>query len=435
MSPFRRSIAAAFVVASLSAFPAGAETLEQAWALALEADDNLEAARASTEAADAELGAVRGARLPSVALSAAFTQLDDAPALDIDELSELGIELPSLFSGDNFVTGAAEVSVPLYTGGLIGNGIRAASAALDASRSGETALVNDLRLAVADAFVLVLRARSALGLAESNVDTLQAHARDVVNLFDKGLVPQNDRLSVEVTLADARQEALQAANALELATAAYNRRLGRPLNTAVDLEEVMPSVAPAAMSADVETLTAEALDNRAELAVLSSQSEALRHQGEAERGRARPQLAAQAGWDYIENEVLDDESLASVGIGVEWKLYDGGQSRRRAAALDARARAATDRRDDIASQIRLQVRGAWLDVDAARERLGVTEQALAQAEENLRVARDRYRNGIGSNTEVLDAETLRTLTRSNHDNARYDAALARLRLASALGVL
>ena len=45
------------------------------------------------------------------------------------------------------------------------------------------------------------------------------------------------------------------------------------------------------------------------------------------------------------------------------------------------------------------------------------------------------RNGISTNTEVLDAETLRTAALSNHNNARYDAALARLRLARAVGVL
>ncbi len=76
-----------------------------------------------------------------------------------------------------------------------------------------------------------------------------------------------------------------------------------------------------------------------------------------------------------------------------------------------------------------------LEIANARQRLAVTEKATSQAEENLRVAKSRYQNGIGTNTEVLDAETLRSLTHSNHNNARYDAALARLRLARAIGVL
>jgi outer membrane protein TolC len=60
---------------------------------------------------------------------------------------------------------------------------------------------------------------------------------------------------------------------------------------------------------------------------------------------------------------------------------------------------------------------------------------VQQAEENLRVVRDRYRNGEGTNTEVLDAESLRTVSLSNLDTARYDASLAELTLAHAVGSL
>jgi outer membrane protein TolC len=65
----------------------------------------------------------------------------------------------------------------------------------------------------------------------------------------------------------------------------------------------------------------------------------------------------------------------------------------------------------------------------------VAEQAITQAGENLRVVRDRYLQGEGTNTEVLDAEALATASRANLDNARYDAALAEFRLARAVGIL
>ena len=81
------------------------------------------------------------------------------------------------------------------------------------------------------------------------------------------------------------------------------------------------------------------------------------------------------------------------------------------------------------------MRQSWLDVGETKKRLSVTEKAVAQAQENLRVAKNRYQNGIGTNTEVLDAETLRTASQSNHNNARYDVALARVRLAHAVGLL
>jgi outer membrane protein len=83
----------------------------------------------------------------------------------------------------------------------------------------------------------------------------------------------------------------------------------------------------------------------------------------------------------------------------------------------------------------LQVRQAWLEMDETRHRLEVTHEAVAQAEENLKVARDRYRTGTGTNTEVLDAETLRVRSISNNDNAIYDSVMAGFSLRRAVGDL
>ena len=95
----------------------------------------------------------------------------------------------------------------------------------------------------------------------------------------------------------------------------------------------------------------------------------------------------------------------------------------------------TRERANLESMIELQVRQAWLRLKETDERKKLTERAVEQAEENLRVVRDRYRNGEGTNTEVLDAETLRSLSRSNFDNADFDAQLALYELARGAGRL
>ncbi len=135
-----------------------AETLEQAWSVALSSDQGLQAVKSQTQAAAASVSAAKARRLPTVDVDAAFTQLDDTPGLD---LSALGLTLPDAVSHDNFLAASAQVNLPLYTGGQISNGISAASAALAGSRDQEMAAVQNLKLAVADAFVLVLRATHA----------------------------------------------------------------------------------------------------------------------------------------------------------------------------------------------------------------------------------------------------------------------------------
>ena len=78
---------------------------------------------------------------------------------------------------------------------------------------------------------------------------------------------------------------------------------------------------------------------------------------------------------------------------------------------------------------------AYLALSESRQRIDVAEEGLNAAAENLRMVRDRYREGLINNTEVLDAETLLTKSDSNLANAKYDAVLADLMLKRAIGSL
>jgi outer membrane protein TolC len=423
----------AALLATLAARAAAAETLEQAWEAALALDATLQAAESRLSGADAALAAARAARRPNLTAASTVTAWRDTPAFDFGAAGLPGV-LP-LFAGDTFIMSEARVSVPLYSGGSIGAGIDAAAAGRAALERSTVALTQQLKLAVAERYVGVLRAESVLAAARANTLSLEAHARDVADMERSGQVPRNDYLAAAVSLADARQRELQASTALEIARAAYNRQTARPLDTPVALVAELPSTGADLASRPVDALVATALERRDELASLAAVAARLEAESIGVRAQTRPQLLLAGGYTFLENRILDREDYWSLALGVQWRAFDGGRSRNAAAALGHQSAAAAEDRADLETLIELEVRSAWLGVAETRERIGVTESAVAQAEENLRVVRDRYRNGEGTNTEVLDAEALRSQSRSNFDNARYDAALAQFRLARAVGAL
>jgi outer membrane protein TolC len=189
------------------------------------------------------------------------------------------------------------------------------------------------------------------------------------------------------------------------------------------------------LSQDLPALVEQAKSRRAELDAFDAQAEAYGQLARTERSRVLPQVALSGGYQYLENQFLDDETVGMAGIGVQWALFDGGQSRKRAAALDRNRRATEQQRADAASQIELQVRQAYLGIQESRQRVIVTAQAAEQADENLRIARERYTAGLGTQTQLLQAETLRVQALRNRDDATLDAGLAELRLARAVGAL
>jgi outer membrane protein len=412
------------LIAALVASSAAAETLQQAWDIALSVGRPLKASRENTAAAANLLDASKSARLPSIGVEAGYTAFDVEPAL------KFGSAQVPMAQKDSTAY-KAMAALPIYTGGRIERSIDAANASLEAARSGEIGDVQNLKLRVADSYVNVLRAQSALKVAESHVTSLESHASDVANLLAQGMVATSARLSAQVALLDARQKALQVANSLDLARATYNRLLGRSLDLEVWVEEFSADIQESVLAA----LTEKALAQRSELIAMASQIEALQHQAAAVRGENAPQVALTGGYAHQDNRYQVHEGQWVVGVGVKWNVFDGGGVRQRSQAVERQAAALSEQRGEVASVIGLQVRQAWLDVNETRKRTAVTASAIDQAEENLRVVRDRYANGLAPHTEVLDAETLRVNSETNHANSVFDAVMAGLRLKRATGDL
>ncbi len=62
------------------------------------------------------------------------------------------------------------------------------------------------------------------------------------------------------------------------------------------------------------------------------------------------------------------------------------------------------------------------------------EKALVQAKENLRINEERYKEQVATSTDVLDAQTLLTVTRTNYVNALYDFKIAKAALQRAISL-
>jgi outer membrane protein TolC len=408
-----------------------AETLDDAWNAALSSHHQIAAADALRLAAGYELEQAKSARYPQLGLTGGYTQLDSAPGFSFGG----GLTTGPLFDGDDFANAGAQVSLPLYVGGAINAGIEAAEFGTKAADGQFATVIQDIKLGVAEQYMSVLRAESAVAVAQSYVASLTTHTADTRNRFEAGAVPKNDYLAASVTLANGKQELLQAKNALDYAGAAYNRLLGRPLSSPVSLDPELTIDGLLAGNGGLEDLILMAQQNRHELAALESQASAMQRKADSVRAQSRPQLALTGGYTYLENTFLTDDQFWMAGVSFKWNLFDGGQSRKHSASLQQKAIAIDHNRADLETIIALQVRKAWNDRIEADNRIIVAESAVALVDENLRVVRNRYQAGASTNVEVLDAEALREQSLSNRDDARFEVALAKLRLARAVGSL
>jgi outer membrane protein len=432
-APWRLTAIWLLAAGALAARGASAETLQQAWRMAIANNQTLAAAAADVKGAQASLRAARDARWPSVDTSVGYTRLNASPQLDV-VTPGLTFRSGPIFKDDQYVSGTVQVKVPLYAGGKITAGMRAASQALTGASAQERATLADLKLAVAEAYVGVLRARSGLAVANASVKSLSAHVSDVRNMYQRQMVAKSDVLAAEVALANAEETQVSAANAAQDAVAAYNRLLGEPLGRSPHLDARL-TVDPTLLGEPLNALVRQALASRSELEGLAAQSRALAARARAVTATRLPHVALTGGYTHFDNQILDRQNFSMVGVGFTWNLFDGGVARNEAESLRSESHAAGRRLDDLRSQIELQVRQDWLALRAAQARVAASRQATAQAAENLRISRQLYGVGLASNTQVLDAVTLDIQATNNHDNAVLDEGLAGIELAYAVGAL
>jgi outer membrane protein len=439
------------LVLGVLAGEARAESLRDAWAIALYTNPLLQASRETSQSASEELAAARSARLPQLQTLNLQTFLTNP----ISVSSASGQPKAASGGQEQFTISAVAAIVPLYTGGRSRNTIESNRAQLSASQADLAAATLDLKLEVTRAYVAILRSNRGVAVARSNVESLSAQARDVTNLVNQGRGIKNDLLAAQVARANAQQREIQVRNRLTIAWATYNRYLCRPMEAVVPLDELvhepplprnergpdpvifMRADEPIVVDeAQIHSLFEHALRNRSELASLSEQSRSIQAQAAAERATTRPQLSFMVANLYQNVRFLPTQADSGAAAFVlSWTFFDGGKSRHHAMALEERSAAGISRRDDLAAGIKLQVRSAWLTCQENQRRIPLTRAAIAQAEENLRVARCRDIQQRGTNTEVLDAESARVQSYDNYFNALYDAVLADFELRRAVGVI
>lgn len=319
----------------------------------------------------------------------------------------------------------------LYDFGRTGAEVRAAGLETETRRL-ETALVrNRAALQFLVSYVRLLRADKLLSLQREEATRFEAHRDDTRALFEEGTITENDVLEAEVRLADAVQRRLQAENLRALAAAQVNSLLALPLGGPLDPEEIPGPRADAAPG--LEEARAEAARRRVEFAQVDARVAAVEARRAAVRAERMPLLYVAGGYDYAENRFQRHEGNWSVQAAVDVNLFSGGVTGERL-RQKGRELAVLERvRDRLLDTVQLDVQEALLSLQTARSRVEAVGAAVEQADENLRLQRLRFAEGVGTATEVLDAVSLATTAGQNAFNARYDVIEAQARLDFAVG--
>lgn len=436
-----KRLALLFFLVPFASASTGAETPQaETSPVRLTLDDAIVRARATSarlasfsalaRAASEEARGAGASRRPDLALSASYTRNSNVPEL---VLAIPGSPPRTLFPNlpDVWRTHAG-ASFPLYTGGRVGSQITAATEMENATLSDRAAASNDLAAETHIAYVNVLFSRENARVLGEAVASYEAHLKDARNRQDLGLAASNETLAVTVEREQAELARLQSENGAAVALANLLRLVGLPPGTLVELDPA--PAASASTPQELDDLVKRATLGRPELEALRARVRATEAAEKVAHSASRPQAGLEAGFDYTNPNLrfvpweAKFRSSWSVGVGVNWKVLDGGRSSASAAQARAQADALRAQLSDLESRIRLDVTTRRLELDTALAGRVVAQRGIEAGRDGLRVARDRYKEGVLSSSELLDAETrlLRAELDATLSEARIQIALANL---------
>ena len=299
--------------------------------------------------------------------------------------------------------GIVTATQPIFAGGRILNGNKLASLGEDVSEYENNLSRNEVLLKTEEQYWLVVSLNEKLKTIQRYEELLNSLLLQVEDAYKSGIVTRNDVLEIKVKRSEVLLNKSKLENGVKLASMALCQYIGTPYDSTLVLIDSL-NVEDSPQAYYVEN--AEALKNRPEYHLLEASVYAEQLQTDMKLGEYLPQAAVGVGGLYMKMDQSNDRTLGvifgtvSIPISGWWEASHTLSERR------VKEEIAENNLLDNSQLLTLQMQKAWQDLTDAYKQVLLSEEETAQAEENLKVNQDSYKNGMSTISDLLEAQAM-----------------------------
>jgi outer membrane protein len=417
-------VIATFYPASAPAFAASI-TIDDAVASALRNNQDYLIAKSQLEKAEAEIQKATAGALPTLSFGSSYTR---------------DLKIPTMvFAGESFQFGTDNqlnigltLTQPIWLGGKVFTAMKIAkiykSYTEDMVREAEGQIVYGVRRA----FLAAILTQDVVKVYEDALATAELNLDIVNKMYSQGVVSEYEFLRAQVEVANLKPQLTQTQNGAVIALESLKNLIGVKLSEPLDLQYQFDSTVVGSQL-DLEYLQKLARANRASLQQQEHLAEITRRAiSIAKSGRSfNLILQSQYGYTLQGNDEAfqlfkrtDWTPSWTATLSLSMPIFDGFTTTAEIRKAKTDYLDASLSLEQLKQQIELDVRQAYYTYQESGERLKAQLKTIEQAEEGLKIARLRYQNGVGTQLEILSAESALTQARTNYVQATHDAAEA-----------
>lgn len=411
---------------------AGTLTVEDAVTRALRDNPRLNAARRRLQSSDEATVAAGRRMLPTVHVSEEF-QHYDSPFIVAFAPGMMGIQVRD----QNTNTFSASAMQPVLGLLRLNSDRTALSEGRAASEAALAAAEAELRETIETQFLRTFEAQAMKHIAETSAAELGDQVTVARARLTTGVITNADLLRLQVAVANARQQALQAEGQARASKAALFAAMGVRPDEGAALTLVEPqgllAAARGAAPAHTDSLLPSAHDKRPEVRQQAHIASSSDLDAKSRAYSLLPDLNLEAAYLRVDGQAFAPKNSAFVGVKADWNIWEWGATEHNRRAAKAQAAAARQDAEAVDRQIEAEVVSAVADGDAARGAVQAAEEAITSAEEAYRVTEAQTKAGTATTTDLLEAQSALTQARLNLTRAEYELAMSHVRLARATG--
>ena len=427
---------------TVSAYAQTPLTLQDAMKIGLDNSKSLKISELNVVAAQEKYHEVNAGRWASLAFQGRYTRLSTVPPFTVSlPISIPGVPSSFAISQNVYNDYNLQLSLqqPIFTGFQLENASKAAKKNAEATAFDAKANKSDLKVQIATSYWDVYSALQAKQFMQENLDRVKLHYKQAQDMLNQGMLTQSDVLSAKVQVSNSQLMLLDAENNLRLAAVALNNVLGVPLNT----QYVIASTPQAGDTTlpDIGKLLREALDNRSELHSLKLRAQAADAAVAAAWRAYVPQVALVGNYYYQRPNqrilpTLDAfRQTWDASVVVSLNIWNWGQTASKVDQARAQREQAKLAEQQTADAVYLDVTQSYLNFKQSKDKIAVAETAVKDAEESYRISDQKFKVGLVTNTDLMDAEVALLQAKLNYSQALTELEIARVNLEKATGQL
>ena len=421
-------------------------TLQQAIDFAIEKNVSIRNGKLDALSAEARIGEIRASALPQAAISASVTdnliiQQVFIPAKTFDPTAPEGVTRAVQFGVPYSGNASLSVNQVIYSAAL-NVGLRAAATYRELAQRNLAASRVVVAEQVAKAYYGVLVNLERAKLLDYNIARLDTTLYETQALNTQGFVEKLDVQRLEVQANNLKAERQNVQNLIELSYVLLKFQMGLGVNDEITLAEQLEDRSVNDLRPLVSDDPTFKYQSRIEYSTLETQIKLAEQDIEVSQKGYYPTLAAFANFGYNSGRVqftqlITDSwfNFSTIGLSLQIPVFDGFLKKNQIAQKRFTLQKAQNSGELLRNSIDLQIRQSSITLRNGLQTLQTQQRNRDLAEEIVRVTRIKYKEGVGSSLEVLNAEASLRESQTNYYSSLYDFLIAKVDQDKSLGRL